>query len=95
MLVRTPSDGFDSSGVVNKLMLWDCDLIPMTTGSISSLVTPLVEGHASNVPDEQLVVVASRGELFVIKGPPQPTHLLLVTTELMDKRGRGGGRGRG
>lgn len=35
-----------------------------------------------SVPDEQLVVVASGGELLLVRAPLEPTHLLLVPFEL-------------
>jgi hypothetical protein len=92
VLVRTPGDGFDSSGVVNKLMFWNKDLIAMVATAVTALLlTSLVERHSRDVPNEELVVIASRGKLFVIKRPSQPTDLLLVSTELMDERRRRGG----
>ena len=39
----------------------------------------------ADIPNHELVVVAARGQYFIIEGaPPQTTNFLLVTSQLLD-----------
>ena len=44
-----------------------------------SLITSQV--HLAG-PDHQFIIIASTGQLVIVEGPLQPTHLLFVASEL-------------